>query len=298
MKPILMLAAAGAALVQIAAAAQTAHAEAKTDRIRIEYVQPRTGATRDIYNKLKERQLLEKVQDFLAPVRLPHTLLFKTRDCSEANAWYDGDKKEVVICYQYIQEVKGLAPRRKTADGVTPENALEGAIVDTVLHEFAHAIFDMLDLPVMGQEEDAADQMAAYVQLQLGKDEALRLIGGTAYTYLAEAKDGVKEGERESRRKRLQSFADVHGTPAQRYYNLICIAYGADKTLFGHLVRTKRLPKDRASGCKDEYDQAALAFEQLIWPRVDHERAQKVLDRSWLPLPEKKVKRRPPRESD
>jgi hypothetical protein len=298
MKPILMLAVAGAALVQIATTAQTAHAEAKTDRIRIEYVQPRTGATRDIYNKLKERQLLEKVRDFLAPVRLPHTLLFKTRDCTDANAWYDSKKKEIVICYQYIQEVKGLAPRRKTADDVTPDSALEGAIVDTVLHEFAHAIFDMLDLPVMGQEEDAADQMAAYVQLQLGKDEAVRLIRGTAHTYLAEAKNGLKTGKRASRKKQLQSFADEHGTPAQRYYNLVCIAYGADKKLFGHFVKKELLPKDRAGLCKDEYDQAGLAFEKLIWPHVDHERAKTVLDRSWLRAPEKKVKGRPPRESD
>ena len=291
MKPFLTLALASAALVQAGATPQTAHAEAKTDRILIEYVSPRTGATRDIYEKLKDLKLLEKVQAFLAPVRLPRTLLFKTRDCSEANAWYDSDKNEVVICYQYVEEVKSLAPSDTTADGVTPQSALEGPIFDTVLHEFAHAIFDMLKLPILGQEEDAADQMAAYVQLQLGKDEARRLIGGTAYTYWAEAQGNMKEEERQSRKKRMQRFADEHGTPEQRYYNLVCIAYGADRRTFGHFVRRELLPKDRAGGCKFEYDQAAFAFKQLIWPHVDHERADQVLDRKWLPEPD--VKPRP-----
>lgn len=293
MKPFLTLALACAALAPLGTTAQLAHAQAKPDRIQIEYVPPRTGATRDIYEQLQELKFLEKVKAFLSPIRLPRTLLFKTRDCSEANAWYDSDKNEVVICYQYVEEVRTLAPRDTTADGVTRRDALEGPIFDTVLHEFAHAIFDMLKLPVMGQEEDAADQMAAYVQLHLGKDEARRLIGGTAYSYWAEAKGDMKEEERESRRKRMQRFADEHGTPAQRYYNLICIAYGADRRTFGHFVRKELLPKERAGGCELEYDQAAFAFKRLISPHVDHKRAQKVLKQSWLPPPTTNVKPRP-----
>jgi hypothetical protein len=33
-----------------------------------------------------------------------------------------------------------------------------------------HALFDVLDIPVMGQPEHAADQFAAYMMLHLGKD--------------------------------------------------------------------------------------------------------------------------------
>ena len=32
------------------------------------------------------------------------------------------------------------------------------------------------------------------------------------------------------------SFADEHGTPAQRLYNLLCVAYGSDKELFADVV--------------------------------------------------------------
>jgi len=77
-------------------------------------------------------------------------------------------------------------------------------------------------------------------------------------------------------------FSDVHGTPAQRYYNVLCIAYGADPVLFGDFVTSGRLPKDRAEGCEFEYQQIANAWQRLIAPNIDQE-IQKELHTSWLP---------------
>ena len=72
-----------------------------------------------------------------------------------------------------------------------PENPLPTDHVFVLqLQEFAHALFDMLDLPVFGREEDAADQVAAYIYLQLGAAESRRLITGTVYAYAAEAMKG------------------------------------------------------------------------------------------------------------
>jgi hypothetical protein len=91
----------------------------------------------------------------------------------------------------------------------------------------------------------------------------------------------------------LKQFADEHGTPVQRAYNLLCIAYGADPTLFGDFVSKGYLPKKRAEGCNNEYGQIADAFETLISPHIDRARAKKVLDRSWLPEATRQIRRRP-----
>ena len=112
--------------------------------------------------------------------------------------------------------------------------------------------------------------------LQLGKAEARRLIAGAAYAYKTEAEaakapPGVKQ------------FADAHGTPAQRFYNLLCIAYGADPQLFGDMVKKGHLPKERAEDCKDEYEQVAYAFQQLIGQHLDPVLAKAALDKGWLP---------------
>ena len=63
--------------------------------------------------------------------------------------------------------------------------------------------------------------MSAYIMLHLGKVEARRLIGGTAYAYKTEAEAAIAPSA-------VKQFGDAHGTPAQRFYNLLCIAYGAD----------------------------------------------------------------------
>ena len=167
-------------------------------------------------------------------------------------------------------------PAETTAAGVTPIDAVVGPLVDTGLHEFGHALFDMLRLPVLGREEDAADQVSAYIMLQLGKVEARRLIRGVAYAYKTEAEAATAPPA-------MTHFADVHGTPAQRFYNVVCMAYGADAHLLGdNVVEKGYLPKERAEDCENEYRQAAYAYEKLIGPHVDRGRAKKVFDRNWL----------------
>ena len=90
----------------------------------------------------------------------------------------------------------------------------------------------------------------------------------------------------------MQDFADEHGTPAQRFYNLLCVAYGADPKFSEYLVTKGYLPKDRAEGCEDEYEQVAFAYQTLIGPHIDQRLAKKVLDKNWLPPPTTKLRRR------
>jgi hypothetical protein len=157
--------------------------------------------------------------------------------------------------------------------------------VDTALHEFGHALFDLLHLPVFGREEDAADQVAAVIALHLGREQARRQLGGVAYAYFTEAK-----GEKPST---LQRFANEHGTPAPRFYNVLCIAYGADPKNLGDLVTKGYLPQERAEGCDGEYRQAIFAFNTLIGPHIDRKRARAIFRRQWLPDPATRIHRPP-----
>lgn len=47
---------------------------------------------------------------------------------------------------------------------------------DVFLHETGHAIFDMLEIPFLEREEDAADQVSAYMLLQRARDDVRCLI--------------------------------------------------------------------------------------------------------------------------
>jgi hypothetical protein len=191
----------------------------------------------------------------------------------EADAWYEADK--VTLCYEYVSELwKNMPAEKPPILNIDPSDTVIGPLIDTSLHEFSHAIFDMLNIPVLGREEDAADLVAAYINLHLGKGIARRVVMGTAWAYGNEAKHAV--------RMPLEKFANEHGTPAQRAYNELCIAYGADPITYGDLVIKGLLPTARAEACGDEYKKIESAFNLLIMPHLDSAMARKVLDGAWL----------------
>jgi hypothetical protein len=180
------------------------------------------------------------------------------------------------VCYEYVNDFLKALPQEATAEGITPMDAAVGQFFYVFAHEMGHAVFDAFRVPIFGRAEDAADQFATYIMLQFGKDQARRLIGGAAYAYHMYVQNSRVTAP-------LAAFSDVHGAPAQRFFNLICLAYGANPTVFADVVDKGYLPKDRARGCRGEYDQTAYAFQDLIEPHVDQTLKRQVLDQAWLP---------------
>ena len=256
---------------------------AKTDRIDIEYVAPKLPEHQPVLELIKEHRTLEKIKQLLSPLRLPRRLLIKTKGCDGvSNAWYaDGI---VTVCYEYLDDVWKNVPEEITPAGVAPIDALIGPVMDVFLHEAGHAVFDILQVPLFGREEAAADQFSVYIMLKMEKDEARRLIMGNAYQYNGDVESPIVSMP-------LKKFADEHGTPSQRYFNVLCLAYGADKELFADFVSSGILPKERAEGCEDEYAQVEFAFDRLITPSVDKKLASR-LQRRWLLPVDTRPKRR------
>jgi len=74
-----------AAMSSMAVAAPAVHA----NRIRIEYFAPKNAAYDPIYERLKDRHALERLQGIFSPLLLPIDLTLRTGDCGGvANAWY------------------------------------------------------------------------------------------------------------------------------------------------------------------------------------------------------------------
>jgi hypothetical protein len=273
-----------AAVICPALAGPAGAKEGKSDRIVVRYVPPKDEKLRPIYEYVKDARALEEMQPLLRPLKLPRTLVIEAKDCAgDSNAWYEDDK--VTICYEFLDDIWKNAATATTLSGIAPIDTVMGPFVDVVLHEAGHAIFDMLKIPVFGREEDAADQFSVYIMLRLQKDEARRLIMGTAYQYKS---DVVGHKPPVS----LQHFANEHGTGAQRFFNVLCLGYGSDPKLFADFVEKGYLPKERAEGCEDEYKQVAFAFDTLIRPHIDRKLARKLYT-IWLPPVEARPRSRP-----
>jgi hypothetical protein len=147
----------------------------------------------------------------------------------------------------------------------------------------AHAIFHVLQVPILGREEDAADQMATLWLIALKPETADQMLAGVVAGHLDDA--GYRS-LKQLKRKRFRfgsakPLADVHSTPEQRLYNLLCIAYGADPARFGILKDRGTLPDERKEGCEEEYRQVVHAYVRLIQPHLDPELARRAYGPQW-----------------
>ncbi|WP_444928410.1 DUF4344 domain-containing metallopeptidase (plasmid) [Microbulbifer sp. SSSA002] len=101
-----------------------------------------------------------------------------------------------------------------------------------------------------GQEEDAADVLSVMMIDWLYEEEAAQeLAFNSAFGYINDP-DGVEE----------VAWWDLHGPDQQRYYNHICLFYGADPEKREDLAYDLGLPEDRAQMCPVEYEQAANSW--------------------------------------
>src|SRR3954470_18428405 len=170
--------------------------ELQNDMIEIEYNEPTSDKYRPIYERLKKRQLLEQLAAFLSPLKLQGVLVLSLeegdrRACGGPNSYYDLAGK-LHLCYSWFHfmdtEVAKEYPREPNEPftmtsiglipGVSRAEVIIGGAVGVILHELGHALFDIQDIPVFGREEDAADQIAALIMLQFGKDVALTTVKG------------------------------------------------------------------------------------------------------------------------
>jgi hypothetical protein len=250
------------------------------DRIHIEYVAPKNPDHQALLAQLKERRSLEKVQAIFMPFRLPHDVTIRTVGCDESNAWYqpiDG-RPTVTLCYEYLQEIWNQLPTMATEDGLTPTDALVGQALFAVAHEFGHLAFDVYKIPVLGREEDAADNFATFLMLHFRPD-GRRLIMGAAWSYHTFIKDYRLNPKATLP---LAAFSSDHGQPEERFYNMMCIAYGSDAKLYASLIEKGYLPQSRARSCKKEFNVLQFGLNREILPHIDRKMGDKVLATDWL----------------
>ena len=259
------------AIVATQAAAQVQSA-LQNSQIEISYVQPSNRSYQPIYDRLKKRQVLEELLQFLAPLRLSAKVTVKVDQCGALTRPYQ-PHGPVTICYELVDRIEKIAAK---VDPDLRPTAIAGAFIMVVLHEVSHAVFDIQQVPVWGRLEDAADRLAALVMLQFDEDLALRTIVGT--TIFFKASDKTWTGS---------DFADVSSPDEQRYYNYLCIAYGGAPISFRDLVTPDQngqqtLPQGRAVRCASEYRQVLEAFNLRIMPFVDSNLLVTVRTMQWL----------------
>jgi hypothetical protein len=269
----IVLATAWSACLAAPAAAQPSP-EFANSKIVVGYIEPSSERFKPLAQRLKARMFLEEYAQFLSPLQLPHSLKLIAEECSDKDMSNYYQDSVIHFCYAFLQAIEDGAPTPQRPDRLgmtTRAEAIVGMFVGSALHEMGHAIFDMLNVPVFGREEDAADEMAIFIALQMDKDVARTIVKGRARFYGTYSDPGE-----------FTEFQDTHGTSSQRFYNFLCLAYGGDPDNFKEFVDRGLLPQSRAVHCAAEYQKVRRAFIKTVLPFIDAELMKKVQARKWL----------------
>jgi len=130
----------------------------------------------------------------------------------------------------------------------------------TLLHEMGHLLISELKLPVLGREEDAADQLG-FMGLFLLQE---RQRDADFYAKLLDVADYWRlEWQRQRPEAPEVREWDSHALDAQRFFNLACLAYGSDPRQLEWVIQMTGLPDERAFYCPEEYQQVEYAVNWI-----------------------------------
>lgn len=140
---------------------------------------------------------------------------------------------------------------------------LTGNLIFTLAHEFGHAVISEFGLPVLGREEDAADNFATLTLVQIGGSFAHQVMVDAARGLLVLGRDDARTGAQDP-----VKFYDEHGLGPQRAGQIICLLYGSDPPAFEALARRAYLPTERRETCAADFQMMSDTWRQLLSPHL------------------------------
>jgi hypothetical protein len=195
-------------------------------------------------------RVLETARDLIdAAVVLDKRIDLVATDCGRVNAYYDPHTRTVILCHELIAVIAGSFDNH---------DYLPQVCLYVAMHELGHALIDVLDLPVVGREEDAADQFATLFFVNPGD---LRFVVG-----VVQAAQFFRRADADQ-----TVFWDSHSFGEARYYQLLCMVYGGAPDARDTIASA--LPPRRAEQCSTEYQQVRHGWNRLVAPHRGTNRA-------------------------
>jgi hypothetical protein len=200
----------------------------------------------------RERQILENYSRWANSwIKVPTQVGISYYECGQANAFYDPRSRTIVMCLEQLQYLGDHYRYQLTSEQLP--GAIEGAAAFILSHELGHALIHVLDLPVTGREEDAVDQLAAYLLLDSEN-------GRSALVYWMNSLRQEQDV--------FGAMSDEHALTGQRQFNLMCWMYGADPGGNADLVAHGYLPLPRAQRCPAEYQRMRSSWDRILAPHL------------------------------
>jgi hypothetical protein len=143
-------------------------------------------------------------------LKLPRNLPVVYCQNGAINAWYSPNQHQVTVSYDLAIYMQRL---------VKSDELTKDCLDFILMHEFGHALIHELDLPLVGSEEDAADEFATVVCAQALGVRGRQMAMNAAMFF-------SRMGDSETKLSKLH-FYDEHSLNKQRYYRILANLHAA-----------------------------------------------------------------------
>jgi len=217
---------------------------------------------------LISNEYLELQTEFLNELfRLPYDVEILAMECDEANMFYDWELKQIILCYEFIDQVyvDFTAYYEDNPDLHVTDDDITVMIYDVMdfifYHEVGHALADVYELPITGLEENAVDQFATMSMFFYEYEPDADVITGQDILYNVGTWFFIQTQNNYER-----IYWDTHNLDIQRFYNISCYSYGQNPDYNQDLIDEGWLPEDRAINCEYEYITLIDSWNKLLEP--------------------------------
>jgi len=197
-------------------------------------------------HRLKAEDFLPDMLQFIND-SVPFAETVTLRMGADDGPLFDPQTNEIWVPIEFLTEIDERFVDANLATSVKQrDNAVEDVFMHTLLHEVAHAIIAQFNIPSLGKEEDAADNLATVLLLEYVEDgDLIALNAADMFALEDQDTDTLEDAD----------FWGEHSLDIQRYYSTICYVYGARPDDNEELVESGELSADKADQCIDEYAQ-------------------------------------------
>ncbi|WP_240352434.1 DUF4344 domain-containing metallopeptidase [Agarivorans sp. Alg241-V36] len=212
--------------------------------------------SRALIKRSKVNQHFSQLVDQLFNFRQAVTLEYGIND----GPLYDPNAHGIYIPYAFVDETLHFfsSNNYQKQYGVSAEEAAIDTLLHTLLHELGHAYITDQKIPILGKEEDAADNLATIVLLnyvELGDEVAI----SAADMFAFESEDKPKFYE-------LSEYINEHSFDLQRYFSTLCLVYGSNPKRYPKLLNeidTNYLA-ERQEFCIQQYQQTNQSWHTYL----------------------------------
>jgi putative metallopeptidase DUF4344 len=231
----------------------------KTGQVRIVFERPATRPDAIGAELLKVGLIPQIAHKLATSFKLPHPLTLLGVNGLGQGPFYNPKNNSITLPYQFatlvLQTLKRSNPSWSGHQLGFAAGSVDGFLLE---HEFGHALIANFDLPVLGNDEDAADQIATVLLLNSPNGSKLAAQAAEFFADFSGRQDPPA----------LADYADVHALDLQRAYDILCDTAGSSRLSFRQVAALGVLPRSRLVQCPDEYAQTVDSIKQELEPHL------------------------------